>query len=81
MRFFSFLNKALALFIVMLFFGSVSFSALADAAGNLTINYIESQPAEGKMAHDVDVLFSMVDSSGNPIKDLKIENIILSIII
>lgn len=78
MRFFSFLNKALALIIVMLFFGSVSFSALADAAGNLTINYIESQPAEGKLAHDVEVLFSMVDSSGNPIKDLNIENIILS---
>jgi VWFA-related protein len=78
MDFFCFRKKFVALFIVILFVGSIFSTALADAAGSLTINYIESKPAEGQLAHDVEVTFSMVDSTGNPIKDLKIENITLS---
>ena len=78
MGLFCFRKKFVALFIVIVFVGSIFSTALADAAGSLTINYIESKPAEGQLAHDVEVTFSMVDSTGNPIKDLKIENITLN---
>lgn len=53
-------------------------AGVADSGSNLILNYIESRPAEGQYAYDVSVLFSLLDSTGHPVKDLTIDNVVLS---
>lgn len=53
-------------------------SAIAQDGSTLVINYMESQPVEGKFEYDVSVFFSLADSTGNPIKDLKLGDITIS---
>jgi VWFA-related protein len=76
------MNKTLIkITVIALLFSMVMFSAwpvLADATNDLVINYIESQPLEEKLGYDVSVLFSFIDASGNPIKDVELENLTLS---
>lgn len=71
--------KSRTLFIAaLLLFLVIPSKGIADSGNDLILNYIESRPADGQYAYDVSALFSLQDSIGNPIKDLKIENIALS---
>jgi len=64
----------LALFLVAAF----PVIAAGQAGNDLVLNYIEAQPVQGQMAFDVSATFSLLDGAGNPIKDLKVENVTLS---
>ena len=78
MPFFYFRKKAFSLVIVLIIVGFIFSNVYADSVGELTINYIESKPAENLLAHEVEATFSFLDSMGNPIKDLKIDDISIS---
>lgn len=60
--------------ISLLFFTSVS----AQDASQLVINYVESQPVEAKYQYEVSIYFSLLDSTGNVIKNLQAEDITVS---
>lgn len=48
--------------------------AHAQSTVDLVVHYVEGAPAEGQIAYEVSVYLSVVDSAGNPIKDLTAEN-------
>lgn len=71
--------KFIALFLIPCTFCFLSETpAKADDSNDLVISYIESRPLEDKIGYDVSALFSLLDSSGNPIKDLELENVTIS---
>lgn len=47
----------------------------AQTGDDLTVHYIEGTPQDGQFAYDVSVYFSMVDGSGNPIRNLTLGDI------
>lgn len=69
---------AVTLVIFLLVLGFTPSSVLAQSGIDLILNYIESQPKEGQFAYDVTATFSLLDSAGNPIKDLDISGLTLS---
>lgn len=52
--------------------------AVAQDNSQLVVNYVESQGVEGKYEYDVSVFFSFLDTTGNPIKNLELEDITIS---
>ena len=50
----------------------------AQSGGDLIINYVDVSPAQGRIAYDVAVTFTLMDANGSPVKDLTAEDITLS---
>ena len=48
--------------------------ALAQSNIDLAVHYVEGTPAKDKIAYQVEVFLSVLDSAGNPVKDLTSEN-------
>ena len=69
---------AVSLVVFLIILGFTPSSVLAQSGIDLILNYIESQPKEGQYAYDVTATFSLLDSAGNPIKDLDISGLTLS---
>lgn len=42
---------------------------------DLVVHYVEGSPAENEIAYDVNIYLSIVDSTGNPIKDLTTDSL------
>ncbi len=53
---------------------STSQAVLAQSTIDLVVHYVEGLPAENEIAYDVNVYLSVVDSVGNPVKDLTTES-------
>ena len=53
-------------------------NALAQSSLDLAVNFVEGTPAKDKIAYAMSVYLSVVDSAGNPIKDLAVENFTVS---
>ncbi len=62
--------------VTAIFFAGLVFPVhtLAQSTVDLVIHYVEGTPAKDKIAYDVNVYLSVVDSAGNPVKDLSAEN-------
>jgi len=66
--------SALILVVILAF----PINALAQSSLDLAVNFVEGIPAKDKIAYDMSVYLSVVDSAGNPIKDLTAENFTVS---
>lgn len=64
--------------IVLLAGALVGRPVLAQSTIDAVIHYVEGKPSEEKIAYDVTAYVSVVDSTGNPIKDLKAEDFTLA---
>ena len=67
----------LYLFVLVIIF-AFPLSTFAQTSVDLAVNFVEGTPAKDKIAYDVNVYLSVVDSAGNPIKDLTAENFTVS---
>ena len=69
------LVRAFSLLLVLIMTGTVGGRpVLAQSTIDLVIHYVEGTPSETELAYDVTAYVSVVDSTGNPIKDLKPED-------
>ena len=66
--------SALILVVILAF----PISAFAQTSLDLAVHFVEGTPAQNEIAYDMSVYLSVVDSAGNPIKDLTAENITIS---
>ncbi len=66
------------LVIVSLLAFSAQANVSAQSGGDLIINYVDVSPAQGRIAYDVEVTFTLLDANGNPIRDLTAEDLTLS---
>jgi VWFA-related protein len=66
--------SALILVVILAF----PISAFAQTSLDLAVHFVEGTPAQNDIAYDMSVYLSVVDSAGNPIKDLTAENITIS---
>jgi len=67
----------LSIFIFVIIF-AFPLSTFAQSSVDLAVNFVEGTPAKDKIAYDVNVYLSVVDSAGNPIKELTAENFTVS---
>jgi len=68
----------LTVIVLLLSLWGTSLPARAQTSIDVVVHYVEGAPIAGKFAYDVSVYFSVLDSSGNPIKDITNENLSLS---
>ncbi len=71
-------RKIIPLIFAVIMAAALPVVAIGQAGYDLVLNYIEAQPVQGQMAYDVSAIFSFLDGAGNPVKDLKVENISIS---
>ncbi|MBT7188899.1 MAG: VWA domain-containing protein [Anaerolineae bacterium] len=67
----------LAIFILVIIF-AFPLSTSAQTSVDLAVHFVEGKPAKEQIAYDVNVYLSVVDSAGNPIKDLTVESFTVS---
>ena len=71
MHFFKQISIIRSSLITSLILGLTLFSPVwAQSTVDLVVHYVEGAPAEQEIGYDVSVFLSVVDSVGNPVKDL-----------
>jgi VWFA-related protein len=74
----SYFKHILLIILISVIILAFPLSTFAQSSVDLAVNFVEGRPSKDKIAYDVNVYLSVVDSAGNPIKDLTAENFTVS---